>query len=169
MFVSIGETAVLLGVAIITLRRWDKAGVFCPSWRSPGLHRRYEMRKIKEFLGETAREPNENLTIGYARVSSFDQKEDLERQALRLMNVVKSEQNPEVMTDLGSGLNFKKKVTIQHVWKATGITHDNCVICCGAILMYQMYTRLRSSQMPCSHGLSSVARSVELASYKRKD
>ena len=39
MFVSIGETAVLLGVAIITLRRWDKAGVFCPSWRSPGFNR----------------------------------------------------------------------------------------------------------------------------------
>jgi hypothetical protein len=50
-------------------KKRDKAGVFCPSWRSPGFHRRYEMRKIREFLGESVRELNENLTIGYARVS----------------------------------------------------------------------------------------------------
>lgn len=109
MFLRIGETASLLGVAVITLRRWDRAGVFGPSWRSPGNHRRYEMRKIRAFLGEATERPDENLTVGYARVSSFDQKDDLERQALRLANVVKIERNHEVIKDLGSGLNFKKK------------------------------------------------------------
>ena len=49
------------------------------------------------------------ISIGYARVSSHDQKEDLERQAKVLEKRCQEENDYEIIKDLGSGLNFKKK------------------------------------------------------------
>jgi predicted site-specific integrase-resolvase len=43
-----------------------------------GRHRRYDLTKLKPELFRLARD--ERKTIGYARVSSHDQKDDLERQ-----------------------------------------------------------------------------------------
>jgi putative resolvase len=49
-------------------------------------------------------------TIAYCRVSSHDQKLDLERQALVLSAYCESHNwNCELIQDLGSGLNYKKK------------------------------------------------------------
>jgi predicted site-specific integrase-resolvase len=42
--------------------------------------------------------------VGYARVSSYDQKDDLQRQ-IEVLSAV----TDEVISDLGSGINFKKK------------------------------------------------------------
>lgn len=42
-FYTIGELAVWLGVAVITLRRWHKDGKLVPSYRTPGGHRRYAL------------------------------------------------------------------------------------------------------------------------------
>ena len=80
---SIGEIAVLLGVAVVTLRRWHKLGKLIPACRTLGGHRRYELQPVRQALG--LEEPlSEKLTICYARVSSHDQKEHLKTQALRL-------------------------------------------------------------------------------------
>jgi predicted site-specific integrase-resolvase len=50
------------------------------------------------------------ITIAYARVSSSDQKEDLDRQRQRLDDYcVQEEKHYEVIDDLGSGLNYKKR------------------------------------------------------------
>lgn len=50
------------------------------------------------------------LTICYARVSSQDQKGDLKRQELVLESYCASKGfNFEIISDLGSGLNYKKK------------------------------------------------------------
>jgi predicted site-specific integrase-resolvase len=51
----------------------------------------------------------ERLVIGYARVSCHDQKEDLERQKAKLEAHLRHTPNSLVLTDLGSGLNFKKR------------------------------------------------------------
>ncbi len=70
----------------------------CPKpERTPGNHRRY--RTIPKAV--------KALTVGYVRVSSHDQKEDLERQKA----AVKSQAGKPVdliISDLGSGLNYKK-------------------------------------------------------------
>lgn len=50
--------------------------------------------------------------MGYARVSSHDQKEDLERQ-----KIVLSHYADDVISDLGSGINFKKKGLISLIDK----------------------------------------------------
>ena len=54
---------------------------------------------------------NSDKVIGYSRVSSFDQKKDLETQTNVLRNYIinKKYDNFEIIEDLGSGLNYKKR------------------------------------------------------------
>jgi putative resolvase len=100
--VSIGEMASRLGVAVVTLRRWERIGKLKPTTRTAGGHRRY---------GDVPVAPQDGATILYARVSCSDQKDDLERQKARLVAYATSSgwQNCELIADLGSGLNFKKR------------------------------------------------------------
>ena len=89
--VSIGEAASFYGVSVPTMRRWDKSGKLKPTLRTPGNHRRYQLN-------------NENkLKVGYAKVSSHDQRNDLITQAKFLAPYC-----DVVLEDLGSGLNCKK-------------------------------------------------------------
>ena len=75
--IAIGEAADALGVSITTLRRWEMEGKMIPERTASG-HRRYDLSKIKpELYHESA---NPKSTVAYARVSSHDQKADLERQ-----------------------------------------------------------------------------------------
>lgn len=108
MYLSIGQAARVLGVAIVTLRRWDRFGHLRPAWRTPGGHRRYSTADLNAMAGKSA---PDRKTVGYARVSSHDQKDDLKRQANRLIAHVAAngEPDPEIITDLGSGLNDKKR------------------------------------------------------------
>ena len=110
MLVSIGKAAQFIGVSISTLRRWEKDGKFNSTLRTIGKHRRYCIEKLSEvFLGTTPRS-QEKTTIAYARVSSHDQKADLKRQVAKLDDYcAKNSETYEVIEDLGSGINFKKK------------------------------------------------------------
>jgi putative resolvase len=66
--VKIGKAAGLLGVEVATLRKWEASGELVPDRKSAGGTRFYDMAKILG-LG------NEDMpTVGYARVSSHDQK-----------------------------------------------------------------------------------------------
>ena len=76
-FVAIGDAAKALGVSITTLRRWEVEGRLVPD-RTVGRQRRYDLAKLKPEMFHAG--PQERKTIAYARVSSHDQKEDLERQ-----------------------------------------------------------------------------------------
>ena len=84
MFVSIGEASILMGVAVSTLRRWEKEDRFLPKFRTKGNHRRYCMNEIQEIFLFQNSSSKFKQNICYARVSSHDQKEDLERQKQRL-------------------------------------------------------------------------------------
>jgi predicted site-specific integrase-resolvase len=108
MKISIGKVANILGVSKQTLRRWEKEGRIQSS-RTHKNHRRYD---ISEIQGLQLRGPanNQKKTIGYARVSSHDQKRDLERQANLLESyLAKNGWTYEIIQDLGSGLNYNKK------------------------------------------------------------
>ena len=91
-----GELSKLLGVSNECLRNWHNEGKI-KSITTQGGHRRY----IYENM-----EKDERKSIIYARVSSRKQSNDLQRQ----LNYLK-EQFPdhEDITDIGSGLNFKRK------------------------------------------------------------
>ena len=93
---AIGYLAKLYGVSTSTIRRWEAAGFIAGSERTLGGHRRFRL--------EDGTESKDRKVVGYARVSSYDQKEDLERQIGRLREAGCD----EVINDIGSGLNCKK-------------------------------------------------------------
>ena len=97
------EAAKLKGVSVSTLRRWESEGKLIPE-RTANGHRRYT---ISQLLGL---KENLSYTVGYCRVSSHDQKKDLERQkeVVELFCAQNSWQ-VEIIDDLGSGLNYNKK------------------------------------------------------------
>jgi predicted site-specific integrase-resolvase len=100
---SISEAAKLKGVSTSTLRRWETEGILIPE-RTANGHRRYDLNQLLGIKKELS------FTIGYARVSSHDQKEDLARQVqvLELFSAQNGWQI-EIISDLGSGLNYSKK------------------------------------------------------------
>jgi len=99
------EASELLGVHVRTLQKWDEEGkIHCV--RTVGGKRRVPESEIKRILG--LRE--ERKIIGYARVSSNTQKDDLERQIEAITQYAKEQGwNIEILKDIGSGLNEDRK------------------------------------------------------------
>ncbi|MDJ0620614.1 MAG: IS607 family transposase [Calothrix sp. MO_192.B10] len=120
---TIKQAASLLGVTPKTLREWERNGQI-KSERTAGGHRRYE---VSELLG------NKNastLTVAYARVSSNDQKEDLQRQKIVLeAYCAKQGWSYEIISDLGSGLNYRKKGLIRLIKLITTYQVERLVLC----------------------------------------
>ena len=111
MYISISEASIFLGCSISTLRRWDKAGTL-KALRTPGGHRRYDTMELRQMFGASV-EDNKKINVGYSRVSSSDQRDDLVRQSERLESECRKVDHPyEIISDLGSGLNFKKKAFV---------------------------------------------------------
>ena len=105
---TIGQAAKWLGVSSQTLRRWEREGRIEPPQRTSGGQRRYELSKIANEKRQPA--AKNRKTIAYARVSSHDQKSDLERQKEMLSIYCASQGwSFEVIADLGSGMNYRKK------------------------------------------------------------
>jgi predicted site-specific integrase-resolvase len=110
--ISIGQAAKLLGVHVQTLRNWERTGKLKPDSISPGGTRRYNQDKILQITGKELPEieKDERITIAYARVSSHDQKANLQRQAQVLeLYCAEHGYKYELITDLGSGMNYYKK------------------------------------------------------------
>lgn len=140
-FIKIGEAAKLLGVSIQTLRRWEESGYLLPIKKDKGSTRYYDL----EQLSGKQKDENE-LTIGYARVSSHDQKQDLNRQAEVLANYcTKKAWNFQIIQDLGSGMNYQKKglKTLIHLILEKKIarlvlTHKDRLLRFGAELIFAL-------------------------------
>lgn len=131
--VTISKAANYLGVNIMTLRRWDESGKLKPV-KTFGKHRRYDINDLDFFLlhkddKELVIKKNHNKVICYARVSSSDQKEDLERQAIVLEEYCKSNNYKyETIRDLGSGLNYNKKGLLKLINKVINKEIDKIII-----------------------------------------
>ena len=48
MSVGIGSAAILLGVSIVTLRRWEELGRLLPAQRTAGGDRRYALADLRQ-------------------------------------------------------------------------------------------------------------------------
>lgn len=94
------QAARLLGVSTQTLRTWDREGRI-RSLHTPNGHRRY-------FIDPPQQPPavRTKQSVLYARVSSRKQLGDLARQVEALRSI---HPTYRVVTDVGSGLNFKRK------------------------------------------------------------
>jgi putative resolvase len=138
---SIGKASEVLGVSITTLRRWELEGKLIPERTASG-HRRYDLGKLKPELDRIPL--GEGRTIAYARVSSNDQKADLERQKQVLeFYCAKQGWKFELLSDLGSGMNYYKK-GLRHLLneiisgriRRLVITHKDRLLRFGAELVF---------------------------------
>jgi excisionase family DNA binding protein len=101
---KIGEASRILGVHPNTLRKWEKEGKIKAI--RIGRDRVFLEEEIMKLLGKE----RDNAAAIYARVSSRDQKKDLEVQLEYLKQKVPSTYDRVYeIKDIGSGLNGKRK------------------------------------------------------------
>ena len=139
-FVKIGEAAKLLGVSVQALRNWEMEGKILPSHRTPGGQRMYDLAALIGVNDLTS------PTIGYARVSSSDQKEDLERQHAVLEAFCnKNGWQTEIIRDLGSSMNYNKKglhrlleLLVQGEMSRLVITHKDRLLRFGGEIIFRI-------------------------------
>lgn len=107
-YYSINKFSKILGVSAQTLRNWDKSGKLHPHHTSSNGYRYYSYEQLNQVMNI---KPNfDRITIGYCRVSSNKQKDDLERQIETMKLYLTAQGKPfEIISDIGSGINYKKK------------------------------------------------------------
>ena len=143
MKVNIGTAAKHFGVSKETLRRWEKSNKIIVE-RTPKGHRRFDLSKVSSARSQKF--DSMKHTLGYARVSSHDQKEDLVRQSQVLENFCATNGcTYEIVQDLGSGLNFQKrglKKLIQNICSEKidrlVLTHKDRLLRFGSELVFSL-------------------------------
>jgi predicted site-specific integrase-resolvase len=79
-YYSIGEFAKAIGKTTKTLRNWDKVGILKPIRVEQCGYRYYSQEQFNHFLGLKQENNLNKKVIGYFRVSSYKQKDNLARQ-----------------------------------------------------------------------------------------
>ena len=104
------DFAKMLGVTVRTLQKWDVAGKL-KAFRTPTNRRFYTQEQLDVYMGNSTRVQNQKKVILYARVSTAKQRDDLKNQVSFLREFVNARGVivDRVMTDIGSGLNLKRK------------------------------------------------------------
>lgn len=101
------EVSEITGLAQSTLRLMHRKGELVPAKISSGGTRYYSDEQIKEYMGiETV---SKRIVIGYARVSSRKQEDDLNKQIENLKTYMFAKgYSFEMITDIGSSINYSK-------------------------------------------------------------
>ena len=101
--------AKMLGVTTQTLRNWNRSGKLMPSYTKNNGYRYYSEESIQEFLQVKPKVKTKLRVVGYARVSSKKQKDDLDRQIENLSSLIRSKYKEfDIISDIGSGINYDK-------------------------------------------------------------
>lgn len=105
---SVGEFAEKIGKSVKTLQKWDRDGVFKAN-RTATNRRYYTQQQYLEYKGIVPK--CTSAVVAYCRVSSSSQKSDLQNQINYIYDFAKASGFviDELLTDIGSGLNFKRK------------------------------------------------------------
>jgi len=138
--VKIGEAADILGSKPDTLRKWEKTGELLPARKTRGGTRYYAIDDLL-LLND-----GDCPTVCYARVSSHDQKDDLDRQQQVLEAYCAAKGwRTEVIRDLGSGMNYRKKglnrlleMILRRRMKRLVLTHKDRLLRFGAELVFSL-------------------------------
>ena len=138
--VKIGEAANLLGCSISTLRKWETTCELLPARKTAGGTRYYAAADLLG-LGDAGAP-----TVGYVRVSSHDQKSDLERQHGMVEAYCSAKGwRSEIISDLGSGMNYNKpglrrllEMILRKQMKRLVITHKDRLLRFGSELVFAL-------------------------------
>ncbi|MDO5532531.1 IS607 family transposase [Sutterella sp.] len=139
---SISTIAKHYGVSPSTIRRWVERGYIKLAGRTFGGHRRFQHPADSDAVTS-----GERKVLGYARVSSHDQRSDLGRQIDRL----KSLGCDEVLSDIGSGLNCRKPGLKALLRRLPGgrvsslvVLHEDRLLRCGVELIRFLCSRMKT-------------------------
>ncbi|MCL2399457.1 MAG: IS607 family transposase [Defluviitaleaceae bacterium] len=129
-FYGIGKFAEMIGVTVQSLRNWDKTGKLKPHHVAESGYRYYSQKQLYHYLGLKKEMSNQNRkTIGYCRVSSNKQKDDLERQVENVKTYMYATgYSFEIITGIGSGINYNKKGLNQLLSMITSCQAERIVI-----------------------------------------
>lgn len=128
-YYSIGEFAKAIGKTTKTLRNWDKNGKLKPVRVESTGYRYYSQEQLNQFLGLKNMESKNKKVIGYCRVSSHKQKDDLERQIDNVKTYMYAKGYQfEIITDIGSGINYNKKGLNQLIDMVTNSEVEKIVV-----------------------------------------
>ncbi|MBR0061976.1 MAG: IS607 family transposase [Selenomonadaceae bacterium] len=106
-YFTINKFSKIVGVTPQTLRNWDKTGKLKPHHTTKNGYRYYSEEQLNQVLRIT---PKPRTVVGYCRVSSPKQKDDLERQIENVRTYLLVQGKPfEIISDIGSGINYKRK------------------------------------------------------------
>ena len=109
MLMSIGKFSKEIGVSISTLRTWDKTGYLKPAKVLDNGYRYYSDEQIDKYLNVDSDIDDRKIVL-YARVLTKKQMDDLDRQIENLKTYAYTKgYSFELITDIGSGLNYKKE------------------------------------------------------------
>lgn len=106
-YYSIHEFSKIIGVSAQTLRNWDLNGKLHPHHTTISGYRYYSTDQLNQVM--SVKRPD-RITVGYCRVSSRKQQDDLERQIDNVKTYLMAKGQPfEIISDIGSGINYKKR------------------------------------------------------------
>lgn len=109
---TLGEFAKLTNKGKSTLQKWDRDGTL-KAYRTVTNRRYYTDEQYRQVMGLPIQpeQAEAGKTVIYARVSSRGQKDDLARQEafLREWANARGIIVDEVLTDIGSGMNYKRR------------------------------------------------------------
>ena len=107
---KVGEFAEKIGVSISTLQRWDRTDVL-KSKRTPTNQRYYTDEDLNKVLNLEDKTKSKRKNVGYCRVLTQGQKQNLENQKefVSVYSLSHGVILDEIYTDIGSGLNYKRK------------------------------------------------------------
>jgi len=109
-YYTIHEFSKLVGKTPQTLRNWDKKGLLIPHHTGANGYRYYSHEQLKQVLNIKDDDKKPKIVIGYCRVSSYKQKDDLQRQVENMkLYLDKQNKEYEIIEDIGSGINYTKK------------------------------------------------------------
>ena len=103
-FIPIRKASQLTGIGPQTLRHYADSNKV-ETYRTPAGQRMFNQQSLLQFVGHVSITQKKQKIV-YCRVSSKKQLDDLERQCQYLLS---RHPNYELITDCGSGINFKRK------------------------------------------------------------
>lgn len=104
--ISIGKFAKKVGLTTASLRRMHESGECIPYHITKGGTRYYSLDQLKDF---STADKKKKLVIGYCRVSTSSQKDDLETQINNMKSYMYAKGYKfEIISDIGSGIDYKK-------------------------------------------------------------
>jgi putative resolvase len=106
---NITQFAKLLNYSVKTLQKWDRDGILKPQTRTKTNRRLYSHDQLIQFTNSNILKKRKNII--YCRVSSSSQKDDLKSQKDFLIDFTRNMglSIDDTYTDIGSGMNFKRK------------------------------------------------------------